>query len=186
MQRKISEKNISYLGVNPYKTLGKIIYNLRRRNHRNIITQEKLGELINLNRTSVEYIEHGIRKLDLFEVKDIANLFSVYSPEIAQLKLVLDTHFPKGNHGTRDIHKQTGILISKSRLNVGISRNELSRRTGIDAALLWRIESGFVRIYLLEVWAIARILRECEEFKQLDDALSDLLIVNQANQLVAS
>lgn len=190
MQSRISAKLIasrsSCLEVNPYELLGRVIFRLRTQNSRRNITQGKLGQAINLDRSTVAQIEYGNRKTDLFELKDIATVFSQYSSQMERLRFVLDTYFPKGNHGTHDIHKNTGELIYEARCLARINRSELARATGIDDALLWRIESGIVRVYLLEAWAIARMLWECEEFKLLDDALSDLLVVENRKQLIAS
>lgn len=185
MRHKILEKPVACLEVNPYKALGSVICQLRSINNKKVIRQEDLGDNLNLSRQRMGEIECGSRKLDLFEVKDIASFFSRRSPAMAKLKLVLDTYFPKGNHNTAAIHKETGILIYEARTSVGMNRHELARETGIGVTSLWRIETGDARIYLLEVWAIAKVLREYEAFKELDDALSDLLVTGKSNQFIA-
>jgi DNA-binding XRE family transcriptional regulator len=135
----------------------------------------------------VSEVELGNRKLDLFEVKDFIAVFSNRNPEVLPLKLVFDNYFPKGNHGTQAIYKQAGTLIYEARVAAEITREELAQVSGINRAALWRMESGSMRIYLLEAWVIARLLRDYSvPFRELDNALSNFLITDTINQLVAS
>lgn len=193
MRHKLSAKAIERqrrrvcLETNPYQALGLIICQLRTNNPKLAVTQEKLGEIVNLTRSCVCEIELGNRKLDLFEVKDFITVFSHRNPEVLLLKTVFDNYFPKGNHGTQAIYKQTGALISAARDAAEITREELAQMSGIGRAALWRMESGLMRIYLLEAWVLARLLRNYSvPFRELDNALSNLLIKDTINQLVAS